>query len=66
MYLYVCFVGSAFPAFDRSLFPMSIDLSLSEVALQRLESISARTGLSVDEVATYLLDRALQKSSHLA
>jgi hypothetical protein len=45
---------------------MSIDLSLSEVALQRLESISARTGLSVDEVATYLLDRALQEPSHLA
>lgn len=66
MYLYACFMESAFPAFDRSLFPMSIDLSLSEVALQRLESISARTGLSVDEVATYLLDRALQEPSHLA
>jgi hypothetical protein len=57
---------SAFPALDRSLFPINIDLSLSEDALNSLESISARTGLSVDEVATYLLDRALQEHLHLA
>lgn len=53
-------------AFDPSLFPKKIDLSLTEDALQHLERISARTGLSVDEVATYLLDRALQESLPLA
>jgi hypothetical protein len=56
----------ALPPFDLSLIPKKIDLSLTEAARQHLERISARTGLSDDEVATYLLDRALQESSPLA
>jgi hypothetical protein len=42
----------ALPPFDPSLIPKKIDLSLTEDARQ--------------QVATYLLDRALQESSPLA
>jgi hypothetical protein len=56
----------ALPLFDLSLIPKKINLSLTEAARQHLERVSARTGLSDDEVATYLLDRALQESSPLA
>jgi hypothetical protein len=56
----------AVPPFDPSLIPQKIDVSLTEDAHQHWERISARTGLSDDEVATYLLDRALQESLPLA
>lgn len=53
------------PALDPEFFPKSLELSLPEEIIVQLERISARTGLSVDEVATHLLDRALQDSDHL-
>jgi hypothetical protein len=47
---------------DPKYFPKSIELDLSQESFEQLCRLSELTGLSIDEVATNLIDRALHAS----